>query len=265
MDNVIRKVPWGDQACRRLPRRTGTAVSPDMTRRTEVSPQMTGRTVKLSRDMTRRTAVVSPDMTGRTAEAEIVRLAPVIPLRPRNTTSSANGRVALILLHAAPIPVFVAFLLHPNPDLRTAALAIFVLASLANLLATTRRVERGARTCGKSLAGSIVSKALTASALVGLTVLGELVWPVTAIILLREIGITLLRSGLITQVVIPSNFDGRLKSFLRFTAIVAFLTPDAPEPLRWILMGLALGSTVTSAIAHIRSAFPARTLASSPR
>ena len=54
---------------------------------------------------------------------------------------------------------------------------------------------RGLVTDFGKIADPIADKALTGAALVGLSVLGELAWWVTIVIMVRELGITLLRFG----------------------------------------------------------------------
>ena len=66
-------------------------------------------------------------------------------------------------------------------------------------------------TFGK-VADPIADKALTGVALIGLSLLGDLSWWVTGIILVREIGVTLLRFWVIEHGVIPASRGGKLKT-----------------------------------------------------
>ena len=62
------------------------------------------------------------------------------------------------------------------------------------------------------LADPIADKALTGAALVGLSLLGELPWWVTVVVLVREIGVTLLRFWVIRHGVMPASRGGKLKT-----------------------------------------------------
>ena len=85
-------------------------------------------------------------------------------------------------------------------------------------------------TFGK-VADPIADKALTGTALVGLSYLGELPWWVTIVILVREIGVTLLRFWVIRHGVIPASRGGKVKTALQMVAI--FLLPAAADRAGW--------------------------------
>ena len=57
------------------------------------------------------------------------------------------------------------------------------------------------------------------TALVGLSLLGELPWWVTVVILVREIGVTLLRFWVIRHGVMPASRGGKVKTVLQTLAI----------------------------------------------
>src|ERR671911_1270623 len=75
------------------------------------------------------------------------------------------------------------------------------------------------------LADPIADKALTGTALVGLSILELLPWWVTAVILTREVGVTLLRFWVIRHGVIPASRGGKLKTLLQSIAIALYLLP----------------------------------------
>ena len=84
-------------------------------------------------------------------------------------------------------------------------------------------------TFGK-VADPIADKALTGVALIGLSLLGDLSWWVTGIILVREIGVTLLRFWVIEHGVIPASRGGKLKTVAQTVAIAMYLA-DVPPGL----------------------------------
>ncbi|MFC5042932.1 CDP-diacylglycerol--glycerol-3-phosphate 3-phosphatidyltransferase [Ornithinimicrobium kibberense] len=71
----------------------------------------------------------------------------------------------------------------------------------------------------------IADKALTGTALVGLSLVGALPWWITVVILVREVGITLMRFVVIRRGVIPASKGGKLKTVLQALAITLLLVP----------------------------------------
>jgi len=108
-------------------------------------------------------------------------------------------------------------------------------------------------TFGK-IADPIADKALTGVALIGLSVLGDLSWWVTGIILVREIGVTLLRFWVIEHGVIPASRGGKAKTLAQTVAIFMYL---ADVQLSWwatasaIVMGIAVVLTVATGLDYV--------------
>ena len=71
----------------------------------------------------------------------------------------------------------------------------------------------------------IADKTLIGSALVGLSMLGDLPWWVTMLILTREVGVTVLRLAVIRRGVIPASWGGKLKTVVQAVAIGLFVLP----------------------------------------
>lgn len=71
----------------------------------------------------------------------------------------------------------------------------------------------------------IADKVLTGGALIALSILGELPWWVTALILVREVGVTVFRMVVISDQVIPASRGGKIKTVMQFVAITAALMP----------------------------------------
>jgi CDP-diacylglycerol--glycerol-3-phosphate 3-phosphatidyltransferase len=84
------------------------------------------------------------------------------------------------------------------------------------------------------LADPIADKLLIGSALIGLSVLGDLPWWVTVVILIREIGITLLRMWVIRIGVIPASRGGKAKTVAQMVAITMLLAPVTAT--WWVLL-----------------------------
>ena len=102
----------------------------------------------------------------------------------------------------------------------------------------------------------IADKAFIATALIGLSVLGKIPWWVTILILLREIGVTILRFAVIKREVISANRGGKIKSLLQNFSVGFYILP-LPEYLflpRDILLGLAVALTIWTGFEYFRSA-----------
>ncbi|MEY3089524.1 MAG: CDP-diacylglycerol--glycerol-3-phosphate 3-phosphatidyltransferase [Actinomycetota bacterium] len=102
----------------------------------------------------------------------------------------------------------------------------------------------------------IADKAFIATALIGLSILGKMPWWVTAVILIREIGVTILRFAVIKREVISANRGGKLKSLLQNFSVGFYILP-LPTYLylpRDILLGIAIVLTVWTGIEYFRNA-----------
>ena len=102
----------------------------------------------------------------------------------------------------------------------------------------------------------IADKAFIATALIGLSILGKMPWWVTAVILIREIGVTILRFAVIKREVISANRGGKLKSLLQNFSVGFYILP-LPTYLylpRDILLGIAIALTVWTGIEYFRNA-----------
>ena len=77
------------------------------------------------------------------------------------------------------------------------------------------------------LADPIADKALTGMAFIGLSILGELWWWVTIVILVREWGITLLRFVMLRYGVMAAGRGGKIKTVLQSVAADPLPAPAA--------------------------------------
>jgi len=138
---------------------------------------------------------------------------------------------------------------HETPA-RVWATVIFVVAATTDFFDGELARRHNVVTNFGKVADPIADKALTGSALIGLSVLGELPWWVTVVILLREIGVTVMRFLVIKDGVIAASRGGKAKTVLQLLAILLYLLPvvgflAAARP--WV-MGLALLLTVLTGI-----------------
>jgi CDP-diacylglycerol---glycerol-3-phosphate 3-phosphatidyltransferase len=109
------------------------------------------------------------------------------------------------------------------------------------------------------LADPIADKMLTGAALIGLSMLGDLPWWVTVVILVREIGVTVLRFAVLRRGVIPASRGGKLKALVQAVAIGLFILPLQTWPsqwttVAWVIMAAAIMLTVLTGVDYVVSA-----------
>ena len=185
---------------------------------------------------------------------------------PAQAPSRLNIPNALTVLRLLLVPLFAWLLLRDGGDDATSRIwsaVVFMLASLTDLVdGEIARRQNTVTTFGK-IADPIADKALTGAALIGLSYLGELPWWVTIVILVREIGVTLLRFWVIRHGVIPASRGGKWKTAFQMAAIVGYLlpVPDWLLPVRVALMAVALVLTVVTGVDYVVRAMRLRSAA----
>lgn len=170
------------------------------------------------------------------------------PLAPPGVVNVANGLTVLRLLL---VPVFAVLLLvagGTDAGWRIAATAVFVLAGATDRIDGELARRRGLETDFGAFADPVADKALIGTALVGLSMIGELAWAVTVVVLVREAAVTLLRLWVIRYGVIPASRGGKLKTLLQGIAVGLYLLPLGASgwaaPLRQTVMAIAVAVTV---------------------
>jgi CDP-diacylglycerol---glycerol-3-phosphate 3-phosphatidyltransferase len=144
---------------------------------------------------------------------------------PASVWNVANALTAVRVLL---VPIFGLLLLRgrgPDHHLPIAAAAVFVVAAFTDLLDGELARRHSLVTDVGKIADPIADKALVGTALVGLSLLGELPWWVTAIVLVREVGVTLLRIVVIRRRVLPAGRGGKAKTVVQALAITMYLLP----------------------------------------
>ncbi|MDY0946515.1 CDP-diacylglycerol--glycerol-3-phosphate 3-phosphatidyltransferase [Frigoribacterium sp. CFBP9039] len=179
---------------------------------------------------------------------------------PASTANIANIITVVRILMA---PLFMAWLLiddGADGSLRIAAAALFVVAILTDSLDGMLARGLDLVTDFGKIVDPIADKVLIGGALVSLSILGELPWWVTALILVREIGITVFRFAVIRDRVIPASRGGKLKTVLQAVAVTLALFPlwNLLGPgMHWVngvLMTAAVVATLVSGLDYLRVA-----------
>jgi CDP-diacylglycerol---glycerol-3-phosphate 3-phosphatidyltransferase len=137
-----------------------------------------------------------------------------------------------------------------------AAFLVFIAASATDSVDGEVARRRGLITDFGIVADPIADKALTGTALIGLSLLDKVPWWVTIAILVREFGITLLRFWVIRHGVIPASRGGKLKTLLQVIAIGLYLLPltGALASARAWAMGAAVIVTLLTGVDYIARA-----------
>ncbi|MDP9436899.1 MAG: CDP-diacylglycerol--glycerol-3-phosphate 3-phosphatidyltransferase [Actinomycetota bacterium] len=175
---------------------------------------------------------------------------------PAPTLNIAN---ALTVLRLLLVPVFAVLLLHEggaSDAARYAAFVVFLAAALTDRVDGQIARSRGLVTSFGKLADPIADKALTGAALVGLSLVGELPWVVTGVVLARELGVTLLRFVVIRHGVMAASRGGKWKTVLQGVAIGVYLLPlqDVLAELRVATMALAVAVTLVTGLDYVARA-----------
>ena len=182
---------------------------------------------------------------------------------PISSASTWNIANALTVFRLLLVPVFVAALFvgdgHED-GWRWAAWGVFAVASYTDSLDGKLARERNLVTAFGKLADPIADKALTGAALIGLSLLDDLAWWVTIVVLVREVGVTLLRFWVIRHGVIPASRGGKLKTLLQGVAIGLYVLPLSGwlETGASVLMGVAVVVTVVTGIDYVTRALTLR-------
>jgi CDP-diacylglycerol---glycerol-3-phosphate 3-phosphatidyltransferase len=179
---------------------------------------------------------------------------PVVPrARVANVANVLTGvRMALV-------PVFLVVLFVGDGHetfWRIVAFVVFAVAVITDRLDGALARSYGMVTEFGTLADPIADKALIGAALIGLSVLGDLPWWLTVVIMAREIGITVLRLVVLRHGVIPASRGGKVKTLVQAVAIGLFVMPLSGPWLTgaWVVMWAALALTVLTGVDYVVSA-----------
>lgn len=160
------------------------------------------------------------------------------------------------------VPVFLVTLFAGggyDPKWRFVAFTVFAAAMATDRLDGELARRRGLVTSFGMIADPIADKALTGAALIGLSVLGLVPWWATIVIMVREVGITVLRFAVLRHGVIPANRGGKTKTFVQTLAIGLYLLPLTElfgpslliDGLRWTALAAAVLLTVVTGVDYV--------------
>ena len=137
---------------------------------------------------------------------------------------------------------------------RIIAWTLFFIVGLSDILDGKLARDRNQITEFGKLLDPIADKAMLATAAIGLSILGLLSWWVTAILLFREIAVTVLRFAVIKDGVIPASKGAKLKTFFQSFGVGFYILP-LPTWLhipRDIFMAVAIYLTISTGVAYFK-------------
>lgn len=160
-----------------------------------------------------------------------------------------NPANAVTLLRVALVPVIGMLLLIGTDQTRWWALGIFVFAAVTDSIdGWVARRYLGPTRWGK-LADPAADKALIVGSLAVLAYTGRFPWWAVAVIVVREVGVTVQRWWLVRRdVVMGAGALGKAKTISQVAAVIVYVSPGVPEEARLGLLWVAVGLTVVSGV-----------------
>ncbi|GAA4403968.1 CDP-diacylglycerol--glycerol-3-phosphate 3-phosphatidyltransferase [Fodinibacter luteus] len=209
-----------------------------------------------------------PLAEGRATDPYRVGVDPASPAVPATGPSAWNIANYLTMVRLLLVPVFGWLLLHDDgrsAGYRWAAFAVFVVAMITDRIDGDLARSRGLVTNFGKVVDPIADKALVTMALVGLSLVGEVWWWVTVVVLVREWGITAVRFWVIRHGVMAAGRGGKVKTLLQTVGIGFYLMPrwTLPFPELWdwlaaISLGAAVVVTVVTGVDYLVQALRLR-------
>ncbi|MDR2254071.1 MAG: CDP-diacylglycerol--glycerol-3-phosphate 3-phosphatidyltransferase [Bifidobacteriaceae bacterium] len=169
-----------------------------------------------------------------------------------------NVANALTAVRILLVPLMIVLFMHDGarqPEWRLAAVVVFLLASLTDRLDGQLARRRNLVTDFGKVADPIADKALIGAALICLSLVGQLHWWVTGIIMGREIAVTLIRMAVIRYAVMAASKGGKAKTVTQICAITGYLLPaEWVNHFSWVgvvvvaLMVVAVAITIATGV-----------------
>jgi len=162
---------------------------------------------------------------------------------------------ALTVLRVALVPVIAVLLAvgrEPASPARWAAFGVFLLAAASDSVdGWVARRYQGTTRWGQ-LADPLADKALIVGSLSVLAWHGELPWVAVAVIVVREVAVTLQRSVLLRRgIVMAASPYGKAKTVSQVLAVTLYLLPGTPRGVAVAALVLAVVLTIASGLEYV--------------
>ncbi|MHA3022458.1 CDP-diacylglycerol--glycerol-3-phosphate 3-phosphatidyltransferase [Mycobacterium sp. BMJ-28] len=179
------------------------------------------------------------------------------PTVPRASVANVANLLTGVRLVLVPVFVYALFVGDGHETVwRTVAFIVFTVAVITDHFDGALARSYGMVTEFGKLADPIADKLLIGAALIGLSMLGDLPWWITVVILVREVGVTVLRLAVLRHGVIPASRGGKLKTLVQAVAIGLYILPLSGLWLTTatVIMWVAVVLTVFTGIDYVVSA-----------
>jgi CDP-diacylglycerol---glycerol-3-phosphate 3-phosphatidyltransferase len=190
---------------------------------------------------------------------------------PLSAPSAWNVANALTVLRLLLVPLFLWLLLREagaGTAERLLAAGVFLVAIITDRFDGDIARRWNLVTNFGKIADPIADKALTGAAFIGLSILGDLPWWVTVVVLFREWAVTALRFWVIRYGVMPASRGGKLKTVLQAIALVLYLLPwHSVAVVHWtaaVIMAAAVVVTLVTGLDYVGRALRLRAAARRP-
>lgn len=162
-----------------------------------------------------------------------------------------NPADAITMLRIVLVPVIVALVFTGGPAARWWAFSLFVVAAVSDSVdGWLARKVVGTSSWG-ALADPAADKALVLGTFAALVWRGELPWWALAVVVVREVAVTVQRTVLARRgLVMPASGWGKAKTVTQLVLVAVALLPAPPGLLVGVLLALAVGMTVVSGVEY---------------
>ena len=160
----------------------------------------------------------------------------------------------LTVLRIALIPTGVWAIFHnPSSGWQIFAWSIFFILGMTDILDGHWARKSGRTSPLGAFLDPVADKALIGAAMISLAILDRFSWWIVAIIMVREVGITVFRLVVIRDGVIPASKGGKLKTLTQNFGVGFYILP-LPEflfPVRDSFMAIAVVLTIWTGVDYI--------------
>jgi len=148
--------------------------------------------------------------------------------QPASRPSNLNVPNVLTTLRIVMVPFFGWALLADGGDnawLRVLAWGLFGVAMITDKIDGDLARKHNLITNFGKIADPIADKAITGMAFIGLSIVGDIWWWVTIVVLVREWSVTLLRLSVLSRIVLPADRLGKIKTTVQAVALGGLCLP----------------------------------------
>jgi CDP-diacylglycerol---glycerol-3-phosphate 3-phosphatidyltransferase len=190
----------------------------------------------------------------------------VLKTTPTNNPWNLPNAITMARILAVPFFIWSLVSVSNNESpMRWFSVLIFIVIMASDGVDGAIARKKGLVTNLGKLLDPIADKALLGGALVTLSILGEISWWVTVVILVRELGITIYRLVVVNQQVIAASSGGKLKTIFQGVMVGFVVSPlTAWFPYDWYrffegsLIVISVVLTVYSGLQYVVAAVRAR-------